>query len=113
METEPTDDGDGEQVKKYPDDFYCEGINVLSRGTVTIPSRHRERYDIAHRDVVDMIVHTSGGSFPVTDAPVINDGRVRIPERKRRLYGIETGDRVDIEVATTTMTMPPADGGES
>lgn len=98
---EPADEADAESVNES---FYTEGENVVNGGRVTLPAKHRDYYDIDHRDVVHILFFTNKHAFQATDLPVDPEGRITIPERKRRLYDVDDGDRVAMEVEVTDMS---------
>lgn len=101
VETETIADPPGAEVE-----VYAEALSVTDNGQVTIPHRLRDRYDIDHCDVVNIIVYGDETAFQATDIPVSASGRIRFPFRKRVLYEVDDGDEVDLRIQTTGMTFP-------
>lgn len=95
----PTED---ENVTDDGPDFRAEDIEVHDGGRLTIPRKNRDAHDIAHKDVVDVLVLTADGDqVEVPDAVVDAHKCVRIPHRQREIYGITDGERVTMLVRTT------------
>jgi bifunctional DNA-binding transcriptional regulator/antitoxin component of YhaV-PrlF toxin-antitoxin module len=99
------DETDTEQTEddQHPT-FGVPGVEVFDNGRIRIPSRYRDRYDMADDDVVDIRVRTPDVVFWALDLVMDGSGRIRIPLRKRDLYGVDDGDVVDIDVMITGMT---------
>lgn len=95
---------DGQGSRREDEGFLVSEMNVHDGGRVTIPHRFRDRFNLGHHDIVDVLVLAGGTTFFSPDLPLDGSGRVRIPDRQRTIYDVEDGDHITFEVVPTTLT---------